>query len=166
MLVIAVIALRQPTRHVTSAKPTRTVVHTVAPPSPTSSAASSSKIAPSTISTTRPPSTTSTVTSTAGGTSELKSVPLLVLNNSTISGLARDAAQRFENAGWTVTAYGNYANNIISTCAYYDPSTANAKAAAQALQDQFPTIKRVKPRFGQLPTGPVVVVLTSDYSSS
>ena len=39
------------------------------------------------------------------------------------------------------------------------------KAAAQALQPQFPAIKRSKPKFAELPAGPVVVVLTPDYSA-
>jgi hypothetical protein len=65
-----------------------------------------------------------------------------------------------------VTSVGNMTNNILSTCAYYDPSTAGAKEAAQALQAQFPTIRRVEPRFPELPAGPVVVVLTPDYSAT
>jgi hypothetical protein len=54
----------------------------------------------------------------------------------------------------------------VSTCAYYDDSDPGAKAAAQALQAQYPTIKRVEPKFPQLPSGPVVVVLTPDYSQA
>jgi hypothetical protein len=42
---------------------------------------------------------------------------------------------------------------------------AGAQASAQALRAQFPAIKRVEPKFGSLPAGPIVVVLTSDYSS-
>lgn len=91
-------------------------------------------------------------------------MPLIVLNNTTITGLAKRAAHRFEAGGWTVTRYDNYQNDILSTCAYYDPSDPQAEAAAQALQEQYPTIKRVKPRFPELPEGPVVVVLTPDYS--
>jgi hypothetical protein len=92
------------------------------------------------------------------------SLPLVVLNNTTTPNLARDAAQRFEAAGWTVTSYDeNYHNDILSTAAYYDPSVEGAKEAATALQKQFPTIKRVVPKFEGLPDGPVVVVLTTDY---
>jgi hypothetical protein len=65
-----------------------------------------------------------------------------------------------------VTRFDNYQNDILSTCAYYDPSVDGAEAAAQALQQQFPAIKRVKPRFAELPSGPIVVVLTPDYSES
>lgn len=72
---------------------------------------------------------------------------------------------RFEGGGWNVTTYDeNYSNSIISTCAYYDPAVNGAKAAALALQRQYPTIKRVMPRFRELPDSPIVVVLTKDYS--
>jgi len=91
-------------------------------------------------------------------------VPLVVLNNTTIHGLAADAAHRFEAGGWTVTRSGNLTNDILSTCAYYEQGDAQAKAAAEALQRQYPTIKRVEPKFPELPDGPVVVVLTPDYS--
>src|SRR5439155_10104748 len=96
--------------------------------------------------------------STSGAS--VKDVPLVVLNNTTVGGLAAGAAHRFEDGGWTVTSFGNYQNDILSTCAYYDPSSAGAQAAARALQRQFPTIKRVEPKFPELPAGPVVVVLT------
>jgi hypothetical protein len=96
----------------------------------------------------------------------VKQVPLVVLNNTTIHGLAAQAQQRFEAGGWTVTKTDNYQNEILSTCAYYDPSSAGAQAAATALQQQFPAIRRVKPKFDGLPAGPVVVVLTPDYSST
>ena len=91
--------------------------------------------------------------------------PLVVLNNTTISGLAAEAAQRFEQGGWTVTSYGNLDNAIVSTCAYYDPSVRHAKGAAEELQREYPTIQRVEPKFDGLVDGPVVVVLTPGYSN-
>ena len=42
---------------------------------------------------------------------------------------------------------------------------ARAQAAAEALMQQFPAIKRTKEKFGALPAGPVVVVLTADYTA-
>ena len=73
--------------------------------------------------------------------------------------------------GWNVTTYDeNYNNTIASTVVYYDPDVPGAHRAANALQKQYPTIKRVEPRFAPavggdpLPDGPVVVVLTADYS--
>ena len=92
-------------------------------------------------------------------------LPLIVLNNTTTSGLAERAAHDFEAGGWTVTSYGNYTNNILSTCAYYDPDVAGAKAAATALRAQFPKIQRVLPKFSGLQAGPVIVILTPDYDS-
>jgi hypothetical protein len=96
---------------------------------------------------------------------QAQQVPLVVLNNSTIAGLAAQAQQQFEAAGWQVSSIGNLVNDIISTCAYYDPSVPNAKAAATVLRHEFPGIKRVRPKFSGLPAGPIVVVLTSDYSA-
>jgi hypothetical protein len=94
-----------------------------------------------------------------------KSVPLVVMNNTPTSGLAAGARQRFEDAGWTVTDIGTMTNDIISTCAYYDPDRRGAKGAALALQREFPTIKRVAPRFPELAEGAVVVVLNWDYTA-
>jgi hypothetical protein len=117
----------------------------------------------STSGSTTPGSGTSTSPGTLPTLQVAQQTPLVVLNNSTISGLAAGAALRFEDAGWTVSSYGNLTNDIISTCAYYDPSDPAARPAARVLRHEFPTIKRVKRKFPQLPAGPVVVVLTSDY---
>jgi cytoskeletal protein RodZ len=154
VLVVAVIALHNPkgklaAANSSSSAPTRTI---------TRPASQSSKTA-----TTAKPQTSAS----SGGspTDSVRAVPLVVLNNSTVTNLARQAAQRFESGGWTVTHFANYQNNIISTCAYYDANDAQARSAAEALQQQYPTIKRVQPKFPELPSGPVVVVLTGDYST-
>jgi hypothetical protein len=99
-------------------------------------------------------------TSSTAGSGRL---PLVVLNNtSPVS--ASTAAQRFEQGGWTVTDTNTFDGSILSTAVYYDPDVSGAQAAAEALQQQFPAIKRVKAKFDGLPAGPIVVVLTSDYS--
>ena len=91
--------------------------------------------------------------------------PLVVLNDTGTANLAHDAARRFRRGGWAVTrTVEGYHNDIRSTVAYYDPAATGARAAARALRAQFPTIKRVVPRFAGLPAGPVVVVLTGDYT--
>lgn len=87
-----------------------------------------------------------------------------MLNNTNTAGLAQRAAQTFTSGGWTVASYSSYQNDIASTCAYYDPADPKNQQAAEALQAQFPQIQRVKARFGGLPSGPVVVVLTGGYS--
>ena len=112
-----------------------------------------------------PSGSSSSFTSSAIG-----SQPLIVLNDTSTPGLAKQAAQLFEGGGWNVLSYDeHYHNVIVSTCAYYDPNTKGAKHAAHTLQKQFPAIQRIAPRFAPapggdpLPTGPVVVVLTSDW---
>jgi hypothetical protein len=158
VLVIAIIALRQPNGH-------QAALHT-------SAVAQSSSIAPSTASaaptSTAPASSSSAPASSTPASStssaSLQSVPLIVLNSTNKTGLADTAAGRFKAGGWTVSSTGNLVNNIISTCAYYDPNVPNAQAAATALRAQFPAIKRVVAKFDGLPAGPIVVVLTSDYS--
>jgi hypothetical protein len=150
VLAIAVIALREPNGHVSGSgasnvanrTPAGTPSNSASSPSPSSSADQAPSLA------------------------ELKAVPLIVLNNSAVAGLAEQASHDFEQGGWTVTDFDNLQNEIISTCAYYDPSARHAKAAAKALQRQFPAIQRVEPKFPELPSGPVVVVLTEDYTST
>ncbi len=154
---MAVFALRDPKGHLSAGRSASSVAKQSASTpkaSPTKTKKSSHSARAS----------TSHSTDVQGGSS-VKSVPLIVLNNTTISGLAARAATQFESGGWTVTRSDNYQNEILSTCAYYDPADPQAKAAAQALQAQYPTIKRVKPKFPELPAGPVVVVLTPDYSA-
>lgn len=159
--VVAVIALREPNGHVSSAGSKVDTPRTTPAASQSSSRAAPKSSTPATHSS----SPSSGASSTSAGA--LKSVPLVVLNNTTTEGLAAEAAQRFRDGGWTVTTYGNYQNDILSTCAYYDPSVPNAQAAAQALQTQFPTIKRIEPQFSELSSynSPIVVILTPDYSA-
>ena len=167
MLIVAFFALRNPKHATTEAgSDTRAVT-----PSASATASSSAATPSSASSSTKPsrhPSPAHTTKSTAVG-----SLPLIVLNDTQTAHLARDAATRFEGGGWNVTTYDETYHNVISsTVAYYDPSVAGAQKAAEALQKQYPTIKRVLPRFAPaaggdpLPSGPVVVVLTSDYSPS
>jgi hypothetical protein len=151
VLVIAVIAIRHPGNRSANAG---VITHSV---SPTTSAPLSSARRSTAAST-----PASTATSQSQGSAKL---PLIVLNNTSTQGLAQQAARTFQAGGWTVTRTANLQNDIISTCAYYDPNAAGAQAAATALRAQFPAIKRVQPKFAELPAGPIVVVLTSDYSS-
>ena len=88
-----------------------------------------------------------------------------MLNQSGTSGLAATARQQFEAGGWQVSSIEeNYVNDVITTTAYYDANVVGSQAAAEALRTQFPAIKRVAERFSNLTPGPVVVVLTSDYT--
>jgi hypothetical protein len=153
VMIIAIVALREPKGHV-AAQRTASSVAKQSSTTPSPSRSVSHRAATSTA-----PHRPDTNSSAAA-----KALPLIVLNNTTVPGLAQQAATRFQAGGWTVTRYDNYQNDILSTCAYYDPSVTGAKAAAEALQQQFPEIKRVKERFSDLPQGPIVVVLTPDYT--
>jgi len=160
VLVIAIIALRQPNGRQASLHTSPVGQRsTVAAPT-TSSSAPTTPVSSSSAAST--PRLSSAATSPAAD--PLKAIPLVVLNTTTRSGLAETAASRFRAGGWTVTSTGNLVNNIVSTVAYYDPTVANAQAAATALQAQFPSIKRVVAKFSGLPAGPIIVVLTTDYS--
>lgn len=88
---------------------------------------------------------------------------VVVLNNTTIPGLAGRAGADLTAAGWTVTSTSNYSNNIVSTAAYYDPSDPANQVAATQLQREFPFIVRVVPRFAELPPSPIVLILTAGY---
>lgn len=115
-----------------------------------------------------PPTTTAppggTTTSTAPDPE--KSVPVRVYNNSTIKGLAAEAAEDLTAAGWTVAEVGNYgAGRIPTTTVYYTPGTAE-EAAARALGEEFGM--RVEDRFtGIQDANPgVIVIVTNDYRSA
>jgi hypothetical protein len=151
VLIIAFVALRHPHQAATAAgsdtrKTTPSTSPSLAPSSPLSLSPSSS---------------------TNSGASAIGSKPLIVLNQTTTPDLAAQAAQRFRSGGWRVTStQEGYQNDVITTTAYYDPNVTGALRAANALRNQYSTIHRVAERFPELPAGAVVVVLTTDYSST
>jgi hypothetical protein len=113
--------------------------------------------------TTAPPGGTTTTSPTPGPE---KSVPVRIYNNSTIKGLAAEAAEDLAAAGWTVAEVGNYsAGRIPTTTVYYTPGTAE-EAAARALGEEFGM--RVEDRFeGIRDANPgVIVIVTNDYRSA
>lgn len=120
--------------------------------------------APPPTTTTAPPGGTTTTTSPTPGPE--KSVPVRVYNNSTIKGLAAEAAEDLAAAGWTVAEVGNYsAGRIPTTTVYFTPGTAE-EAAARALGEEFGM--RVEDRFaGIRDANPgVIVIVTNDYRSA
>lgn len=117
-----------------------------------------------TTTTTPPPGQTTTTTSPTPGPE--KSVPVRVYNNSTIKGLAAEAAEDLAAAGWTVAEVGNYSTGRIpTTTVYYTPGTSE-EAAARALGEEFGM--RVEDRFeGIRDANPgVIVIVTNDYRSA
>jgi hypothetical protein len=160
---IAIFAVRHPKQSGAEAGSTHAVV--------TSPANSTLSASPTSSPTTTAPSATSTSPSKSASASSSPAaapVSVVVLNNTTTTGLAGQVAKQFRQAGWDVTKYDNYQNDIISTCAYYDPNVPGAKAAAEALQATFPGIKRVEPQFGELAVwkSPIVVIIVQDWLQS
>lgn len=141
----------------TTAPPTSpTTRSTTTPPT---SASSTSPAGPTT--TVAPPPVTTTAP--AGGPPGVPQVPVRVFNNSTIKGLAAEAAGDFQQAGFDVVQVGNYAqSNIPTTTAYYT-NQPGEQATAQALAQQFGM--QTAPRFpGIAFDGPgVVVIVTNDF---
>ncbi|MGB8652874.1 MAG: LytR C-terminal domain-containing protein, partial [Mycobacteriales bacterium] len=87
-------------------------------------------------------------------------LPVTVLNNSRITGLADRAAARFRAGGWPTPVVGNFRGRVERTTVYYAPGQ---QASAARFARQF-GIGRVAPRFAGLPGSGLTVVLTRDYA--
>lgn len=107
--------------------------------------------------------TTTTTTTTVAPTTTAaagidKTIPVRVLNNSTIAGLAGRTSSRLTANGWNVTATGNYSSGVLSkTTVFYENS--REQAAAQAIADLLGG--RIEPRgagLGGSAPGIVVIV--------
>jgi cytoskeletal protein RodZ len=139
---------------------------TAAASSASTSASTSVSPSPTTATTTTAAPTTlapTTVPPAAVAPDPRTSVDVVVLNNSTVGGLALRAAEDVRGRGWTVVEVGNYTGLVPTTTAYYRPGTAE-EAAARALAAD--TGARVEPRFDGLPSAAagVVLVVTADYA--
>jgi hypothetical protein len=101
----------------------------------------------------------------SGAGSGVAKGPIRVYNNSTITGLAANAAGDFRSAGWEVGDVSNYPFGIIpTTTVYYRPGTAE-QGVAEKLGQEFGL--RVNPRFEGLKdaTPGVIVIVTNDFPS-
>ncbi len=104
---------------------------------------------------------------TAAGPRRPVRVPLTVLNNTTVTGLAHSAAQDFESHGWRVSQVSNYTGRLAATTVFYRDGDAAQRRAARALAAQFPGIAQVAPTSTALSPGSgLTVVLAPDWSTS
>lgn len=87
-------------------------------------------------------------------------VPVLVLNNSRVEGLAARAAATFERGGWPVRDTGGLRGRIRATTIYYPPGQ---EAVAREFARRFDGIERVLPRLPGLPGTGLTVVVTRDF---
>ena len=135
----------------------------VAPPPvvTTSAPTPTTKPTPTTAPTTAPTTTPTTAPSaTTAPAVAAPVVPVSVLNNSKIKGLAKTAAADFRAGGWPVPTEGNYRGGTIATTTVYYGE--GQKASAERFAKQF-GIPRVAPRFAGLPTTGMTVIVTRDY---
>lgn len=113
------------------------------------------------------PTATPTASATPSPTPSVKTtepvaqdLEVVVLNQTTRSGLAGTVADRLRSSGWEVPAVGNFRGIVPATTVYYPDG---AEAAALAVAEALPTAPRVRPRFGNLSTTRLTVVVTSSY---
>jgi hypothetical protein len=87
-------------------------------------------------------------------------LPVVVLNETTRRGLAATVADRLRGKGWVVAGVGNFRGNVPATTVYYPPG---AEAQARAAAASLPTPARIRPRFGNLSTSRLTVVVARNY---
>lgn len=91
--------------------------------------------------------------------------PVRVYNNSTIRGLAAQAADDFRRNGWQVEEVANYPHGVIPTSTVYFRPGTGEEAAARRLAQRFNL--RVEPRFdGIAGAKPGLVVIVTNYYGS
>jgi cytoskeletal protein RodZ len=89
-------------------------------------------------------------------------VPVEILNNSRIKGLAHHVAAEVESRGWTISAVGNLRGRVAETTLFYP---AGGFAAAQHLESEFGSIERLEPQSeGGLHSSGLVLVVTRFWS--
>ncbi len=91
-----------------------------------------------------------------------KSVPVRVLNNSTIAGLAAKTGTQLTSGGWNVTETGNYPEGVVARTTVYYGTSPQEKAAAQAIAADLGVT--AEPRFPGIADSPpgVIVIVTGN----
>jgi predicted flap endonuclease-1-like 5' DNA nuclease len=152
--------------------PTPSATHSSASASRSSSAPAAASSA-STLTASSPPPTSAApsapvaTTSSAAPTTPAPpptpavKLPVDILNDTHISGLAAKAEKTLTSGGWTVPSTGNYAHTITQTTVYYQPGQ---QASAQLLAAQFPKIHRVLSAPSGLAAGHLTLVLAPDWA--
>lgn len=141
-----------------AAEPTETTTSAVAPPPVTTTvpAPTEEPEEPEPTTTTAAPTTTTTTTAPEPGGVD-QAVPVRVLNNSLVAGLAARTASELGAAGWSNVSTGNYAGENLTTTTVFYGSGAGDQAAAAEIAAQLGAT--VAAKTGDTSPG-VVVVLT------
>ncbi|MFF2085221.1 LytR C-terminal domain-containing protein [Nocardia sp. NPDC058176] len=139
-----------------AAEQTETTTSAVAQaPVTTTAAPTTTEVAEPTTTTVEPTTTTPTTTPQTGAVDQ--AVPVRVLNNSLVVGLAARTASELGAAGWSNVSTGNYSGaNLTTTTVFYGTGAGDRAAATEIAQQVGGT---VAPKSGDTSPG-VVVVLT------
>ncbi|MBF6329146.1 LytR C-terminal domain-containing protein [Nocardia transvalensis] len=136
----------------------QTVKTTAAMPTTSAAAITTTR----TATTTPPPTTTTTAPPTTTAAVLDKSVPVRVLNNSTISGLAARTGNQLSTGGWNVAETGNYSDSVVPKTTVYYGNSPKEQAAAQAIANTLGVT--AEPRFPGIVDAPpgVIVIVTGN----
>ena len=85
--------------------------------------------------------------------------PVVVLNGSSVRGLAAKTGQVLTAAGWTVAATDNYPRGLPATTVFYPAPLFDA---AQTLARAFPELTTLAPALEGMSTDQLTLVLTGD----
>jgi hypothetical protein len=136
----------------TSAAPT-----TVSTPS-----ATSTPVVPKTTARAEASTTAASTTPSAVSADVVGSVPVRVLNNSAVAGLASDTATELRADGWTVTGTGNFADrNLSESTVYYGDQPGAKEAATMIAKELGATAAPATPEIAAAGDG-VTVILTGE----
>ena len=138
-----------------SSTPSPTPPTTSATPTPTPSGS-----ATHTATTSPTPTPTHTHSHHATASPEpVRTAPVVVFNQTGVSGLAATFAGKLTQKGWHVTAVDNWVGTVPSSTVYYRPG---GEAAARTLQHDFPVIGRLRPAVTGMPTSGLTVILAGN----
>jgi hypothetical protein len=95
-------------------------------------------------------------------------VPVTVLNETSVSGLAKRVQQALTTGGWPSGATGGYkGGDIATTTVFFPAGNETARQAALQLVDQFPQLTGPAELFFDVPAGSspdgIVVVTTGNW---
>ncbi|MEU7765856.1 LytR C-terminal domain-containing protein [Nocardia sp. NPDC049190] len=106
--------------------------------SATSSAAAAPQVpANTTVPKTKDATAAGTSSTSASTTPAARSVPVRVLNNSLVAGLAAKTASQLSESGWTIAETGNYPGTTIPKTTVYYGTSSGDREAAQAIATEL-----------------------------
>ena len=89
-----------------------------------------------------------------------KSIPVRVLNNSTVAGLAAKTGATLTANGWKVNSTGNYATSVLSKTTVFYENSPHQQATAEAIAGQLGGI--AEPRTAALAgSAPGIIVIVT-----